>query len=162
MKGAAFAAEEEVLCPDGPAVSPSSSGLSRSATGGFGCAAFWEAGATSCRLGSASVAEVGGDTVSVSIGLWGLEFGTGISDVRVSGCDGAGSVCDGREAAASLATGVVGTAAVFVGSLESSSSRALLPLSKNLKQIKTSTFKVELILVPPPWLICSTAGSKHA
>lgn len=79
------------------------------------------------------VAEAGLSAHRVSIGLPGLEFLTGTSD-GVSGCDGAGSGLGDGLGVVSLATGVVGTTAVSVASLPSSSPGGLFFLTKNLQR----------------------------
>lgn len=95
MKEAGGPAEDKenwrAFSPDGPAFSSSSSGLSLSAAGGLGSAVLGDIGTSSSLTGSVFVTDEGGETGWVSIGLWGLEFGTVFSVVEGFGCDGAGS-----------------------------------------------------------------------
>lgn len=138
MKGTEGAAEEEEdgseLSPDGPAFSPSSSGIPLSTRGNFGRTASWEFETFSCWTGSELVDGAGGGATWVSVGLWGLESLIGTSVVDASGCDGAGSGWDDGLGMVSLTTtGVIGIAAVSVASPPCCSPCALLFLSKNLK-----------------------------
>ena len=144
MNGAKGAEDEEEdgweLSPDGPASSPSCSETLLSTGGTFGRTASWGFRTsfcftgTSCLTGSELATEAGVGTGRFSIGLSGLEFWTCSSVVDVAGCDEAGSGCDDVLWVVSLATGVVGKAAVSMASLSSSSPGDLSFLSKNLKK----------------------------
>lgn len=137
MKGAEGAEEEDgwEFSPDGPASSPSSGFPLSTGDGTFGRTASWEFGTSSCWTGSVLLgAEAGAGAGWASIGIWGVEFLIGTCVVDVSGCDGAGSGWGDGLGVVSLATGVVGIAAVSVASPPSSSPCGLFFLSKNLKK----------------------------